>query len=78
MTKGQKKQVENTEQQFDGIYLTAPQAARMLQISREEFYRKLAAGQIPGAIKMWGKTWRIERVTFMEGLRAMGNKDGGE
>lgn len=70
--------MEDSTQQLDGVYLTALQAARMLQISREEFYRKLAAGQIPGAIKMWGKTWRIERVAFMDGLRAMANKDGGE
>ena len=52
----------------ENIYMTIPEVAQILKLSRYALYRMLPKGQIPGAVKIGG-SWRIRREKFFESLR---------
>jgi len=48
--------------------MTPKEAMKVLKIGRDTFYRMIADGKVPGAIK-FGKQWRIDTEAFWEAVK---------
>jgi len=49
-------------------FMTPKEAMKVLKIGRDTFYRMIADGKVPGAIK-FGKQWRIDTEAFWEAVK---------
>ena len=55
-------------------FLTIPECAELLRLSKRSVYGMARNGELPGAVKVGGK-WRVERTTLMASLRARASRD---
>lgn len=49
-------------------YMTIEEAAKVLRISPSYAFSQARAGKIPGAFKMWGTRWLVDKKKFEAGV----------